>query len=144
VKGLFEQYILPGAPHAVPEAAYLAARDTHRPAMRRLFADCFARHGVAALIFPATMTPATPIGQAETVMIGGAPVPFSTAIARNIAPGGSAALPGLILPAGLTRETRLPVALELDGPTGADRNLLAVGLAIEAVLGPPPPPVMAG
>jgi Asp-tRNA(Asn)/Glu-tRNA(Gln) amidotransferase A subunit family amidase len=140
VKAVFEQFVLPGAPHAVSEADYMAARDVHRPAMRRLFADAFARHGVAGLLFPATMTAATPIGQAETVTIGGARVPFATAIARNIAPGGTAGLPGLVLPAGLTRDTRLPVALELDGPAGTDRDLLAVGMAIETVLGALPAP----
>ena len=30
----------------------------------------------------------------------------------------------------------LPVSLEFDGPAGTDRELLALGLAIEAVLGP--------
>ena len=110
--------------------------------MQRLFADYFGRQTVAAILFPATMVAATPIGQAVTVTIRGAQVPFQTAIARNITPGSTAGLPGLVLPAGLTRDTRLPVAIELDGPAGADRDLLGVGMAIEAVLGPlPPPPI---
>ena len=140
VKAIFERFVLPGAPEGVPEAVYVAARDVHRPAMQRMFADLFARRGVSAILFPTTMTPATLIGQAETVVIGGARVPFQTAIARNIAPGSTAGLPGLVLPAGLTRDTGLPVGIELDGPAGADRNLLAIGLAIEAVLGRPPAP----
>jgi mandelamide amidase len=142
VKAIFERYVLPGAPLAVSDAAYAAARDTHRPAMQRLFADTFARHGVAAILFPATMTAATHIGRAETVVIRGANVPFATAIARNIAPGSTAGLPGLVLPAGLGRANRLPVGLELDGPSGSDRALLGVGLAIEAALGPLPGPLV--
>ncbi len=136
VKGVLERFAAPGAPFAVSDAAYAAARDVHRPAMQRLFADYFARQRVAAILFPATMTPATLIGQADTVVIRGAEVPFATAIARNIAPGSTAGLPGLVLPAGLTRDTRLPVGIELDGASGADRDLLGVGMAIEAVLGP--------
>jgi indoleacetamide hydrolase len=30
--------------------------------------------------------------------------------------------------------------VEIDGPAGSDRNLLAIGLAIENVLGPLPAP----
>ena len=40
--------------------------------------------------------------------------------------------------AGLTSDG-LPVGLELDGPAGSDRTLLAMGLAMEEVLGPLPP-----
>ena len=142
VKAILERFVVPDAPFAVSEAAYLAARDVHRPAMRRLFADYFSGHGVSAIIFPATMTPATVIGQDDSVDIRGVAVPFQTAISRNIAPGSSTGLPGLVLPAGLTRDTRLPVAIELDGPVGEDRELLAVGMAIEALLEPLPPPVV--
>jgi mandelamide amidase len=143
VKGLFEQVVLPGAPMAIPEAAYVAARDVHRPAMQRLFADTFRQHGVEAILFPTTMIPATLIGEAETVTIGGSAVPFMTAISRNIAPGSTAGLPGLVLPTGMTRGAGLPVSLELDGPAGEDRRLLAIGMAVEVLLGRPTTPALA-
>ncbi len=142
VKTIWDRFVVPDAPFAIPEATYLAARDIHRPVMRRLFADYFAGHGVAAILFPATMIPAPPIGEDETVDISGVKVDFQTAISRNIAPGSTAGLPGLALPAGVTRDSRLPIAIELDGPEGADRNVLRVGLAIEALLGPLPAPVI--
>ncbi len=142
VRAIWDRFVLPGAPFAIAEAAYLKARDVHRPAMRRLFADYFAGHGVAAILFPATMVAATLIGEDETVDIDGVKLDFQTAIARNIAPGSTAGLPGLVLPAGLTRDTHLPIAIELDGPEGADRSVLGVGLAIEALLGPLPAPVL--
>jgi mandelamide amidase len=41
---------------------------------------------------------------------------------------------------GLTPTSGLPVSLELDGPAGADRRLLGIGAAIEALLDPLPPP----
>ena len=143
IKAVFARFVLPGAPFAVSEAAYADARDVHRPALQRLFADHFAQHGVAAMLFPATMTPATLIGEDQTVVIRGTAIPFQTAIARNISPGSTVGLPGLILPAGLTRNTRLPVGFELDGPTGADRSLLGVGLAIQALMPPMPAPNLA-
>jgi len=34
----------------------------------------------------------------------------------------------------------LPVGLELDGPAGSDRRLLAIGLSLEKLFGPIPPP----
>ncbi len=76
------------------------------------------------------------------VIVGGEWMSFDAAISRNIAPGSTAGLPGLVLPAGLTGDG-VPVALEFDGPWGSDRRLLTLGLALEAELGqlPPPPSV---
>jgi len=34
----------------------------------------------------------------------------------------------------------LPVGLELDGPSGSDRRLLAIGMALDAVFGRLPAP----
>jgi indoleacetamide hydrolase len=73
------------------------------------------------------------------VEVRGRRLPLDEAMARNIAPGSSTGLPGLVLPAGLT-PGGLPVALEFDGPSGSDRALLAVGAALEPVLGKLPPP----
>ena len=86
------------------------------------------------MLLPATMVAAVPIGADSTVRIGEADVAFSTVVGRNISPGSTAGLPGLVLPAGLA--DGLPVAIELDGPAGTDRRLLGIGLAIEALLGP--------
>jgi mandelamide amidase len=59
---------------------------------------------------------------------------------RNTDPGSNAGIPGLTVPAGLGPTTHLPVGLSLDGPRGSDERLLAIGLAIEQVLGRIPPP----
>jgi indoleacetamide hydrolase len=135
----FRGYVLPGGPHFVSEAAYAAARDIHLPTLRRLYQDYFARTGVAAIVFPATMVPPPLIGEDVTVDIRGRKVPFETAVARNVAPGSTAGLPCLVLPAGLTA-TGLPVAVEFDAPAASDRALLALGLSLEHALGPLPPP----
>lgn len=142
-----EPAITPGRAGFVSDSQYERIVNVHLPALHTLYRDYFARSGVAAIIFPATILPAPPIkGSARDedmyVEDRGRRVLFNEAISRNIAPGSTAGLPGLVLPAGLTNEG-LPVAIELDGPWGADRELLTLGLALEAELGrlPPPPGV---
>lgn len=132
VRTVLQRFAVPGAPDAVTDEAYALARDVHLPALRALMARWFVDHRIDAMLLPATMVVATPIGQDQHVRIGSRDVPFATAVGRNIAPGSTAGLPGLVLPAGLANG--LPVAIELDGPAGSDRQLLAIGLAIEALL----------
>jgi Asp-tRNA(Asn)/Glu-tRNA(Gln) amidotransferase A subunit family amidase len=60
-------------------------------------------------------------------------------LARNVDPGSNAGLPGLSLPAGLSADG-LPIGLEVDGLPGADRQILAVGMALEPLLGRLAPP----
>jgi len=139
VKRDFERYVLPGAPEFISDAVYQTVTNVHLPRLKNTFREYFARTGVDAIVFPATMVPATPIGQDQEVTISGKKVLFDVAIARNISPGSTAALPGLILPAGLTT-SGLPVSLEFDGPAGSDRALLALGLSLERALGSIPPP----
>ena len=139
IQKVFARDVLPGGANFVAEPVYAAARDQHLPALRRLYREYFARTQVAAMVFPATLVPAPRIGEELSIEVRGRPLPFDTAVARNIAPGSTAGLPGLVLPAGLTG-AGLPVAIEFDAPAGADRALLALGLAAEGVLGRLPPP----
>jgi len=139
IQALFRSDVLPGGANFITEAVYRAAIDTHLPALRRLYRDYFAHTGVAAMIFPATLVPALPIGSESDVTIRGQTVSFETAVARNIAPGSTAGLPGLVLPVGLT-SAGLPVAIELDAASGSDRALLALGASAAEVLGSVPPP----
>jgi Asp-tRNA(Asn)/Glu-tRNA(Gln) amidotransferase A subunit family amidase len=134
IQAIFRSYVLPGSANFVSERTYAAARDVHLPALRRLYRDYFTRTGVAAIVFPATMAPPPPIGADVTVDIGQRQVPFFTVAGRNIAPGSTTGLPGLVLPAGLTT-TGLPIGIEFDGPAGSDRALLAIGLSLERALG---------
>lgn len=139
VMALLKLFALPGAPHAIPDEVYASARDVHLPALKTLLSDGFAHNHVDAMLLPTTMATATPIGADQTVRIGAVDVPFSTVMGRNIAPGSTAGLPGLVLPVGWA--DGLPVSMELDGPAGADRKLLGIGLAVEAILRASPPPV---
>lgn len=139
IRDSFESDVLPGGRNFVSESEYAAAVNTHLPALRALYRDYFRRTQVAAIIFPPTLVPALPIGAEGPVQIGSRSVPFATAVARNIGPGSTAGIPGLVLPAGLTR-SGLPAALELDAPAGTDRALLALGMSVMEVLGPTPSP----
>ena len=139
IQSLFRSDVLPGGPNFVSEQVYTDARDVYLPKLRRLYKDYFNRTGVAAIVFPATMAPPPAIGEDVTVDIGSSKVPFFTVVGRNIAPGSTAGLPGLVLPAGLTA-AGLPVGIEFDGPAGSDRALLAIGLSLERALGAIPAP----
>lgn len=140
ILAVFRRDVLPGGKNFVSAAAYAAARDIYLPRLRRLYRDYFARSGVAAIVFPATLVTAPRIGENVTVRAGRRSLPFDIAVARNIAPGSTVGVPGLVLPIGLTSRG-LPVAIELDAPAGADRRLLALGSALEPVLGSIPGPM---
>jgi mandelamide amidase len=139
IRAIFEHEVMPGSPAFVSEAAYQAVVKHHLPKLRRTFKDYFASTGAAALLFPTTMVTAPRIGDEGELIVRGRKVSFDVAIGRNIAPGSRAGLPGLVMPAGIAADG-LPVALEFDGPVGTDRALLALGVAIEPVLGHVPPP----
>ncbi|MEP6547847.1 MAG: amidase family protein [Gammaproteobacteria bacterium] len=132
--------VLPGGAYFVSEETYRAAVDVHLPRLRQIYRNYFAQTGATAMVFPTTMVTAPSIG-VNDVQIRGQAVELGIAIARNIKPGSTVGLPGLVLPAGITNDG-LPVTLEFDGPQGSDRTLLAIGLSIERVLGPISPPRM--
>jgi len=140
VQRLIKPAITPGTRDFVPDAQYEEIVRVHLPKLRAMYKDYFARSGVAAIVFPATILPAPKLGEEDMeVEVGGRRMPLDDAMSRNIAPGSTAGLPGLVLPAGLT-PFGLPVALEFDGSAGSDRSLLALGVAAETVLGKLPPP----
>ncbi|MGH8210051.1 MAG: indoleacetamide hydrolase [Steroidobacteraceae bacterium] len=138
VKGILQGLL---GPDAVPEAVYRDALTQHRPALQDSYRSYFADHHVAAVIFPTTPLPAARIGEDETCVLNGKPVPTFATFARNTDPGSVAGIPGISLPAGQSREG-LPVGLELDGPAGSDRLLLAVAAAIEPLLPQIAPPMI--
>jgi indoleacetamide hydrolase len=136
VKGILESLIGAGA---VPEAAYREALGTHRPALQERYRRYFREQGVELMAFPTTPMPATRIGEDETVAVNGVSVPTFATHIRNTSPGSVAGIPGLSLPAGMTK-AGLPVGLEIDGAEGSDLRVLEIGIAIEAVLPKLPAP----
>ncbi|MEO5881360.1 MAG: indoleacetamide hydrolase [Caldimonas sp.] len=121
---------------------YADAIRVHRPQMQRLYADYFAANRLEAMMFPTTVVPAVaidPVAGSGKFTLNGAQVDTFGTFIRNTDPGSNAGIPGLALPAGMT-PGGLPVGLEIDGPLGTDRRLIAIGLGFEAVLGSLPPP----
>jgi indoleacetamide hydrolase len=139
VKGTYAGLVLPRklpGPNGVVDAAplYEAAIREARPALAAHFADTFRTYGIDALVAPTTphvaVTQGPSASSLETFLL----------FIRNTDPGSNAGTPGLTIPAGLGPTTRLPVGLSLDGPRGSDERLLALGMAIEQVLGRTPAP----
>src|SRR6267142_461675 len=139
VRGTYETLVvprkLPGPTGLVDaEPIYRGAILNARPALLKHFVDTFEKYAVEALIGPTTPSVAVPQGPEASS--------FETFLRfiRNTDPGSNAGLPGLTIPAGLGPGTRLPVGISLDSLPDSDERLLAVGLAIEQVLGRTPPP----
>ena len=120
-------------PDAVPEAVYREALIKHRPALQDAYRRYFAERGVAAMVFPTTPLPAAKVGEDDTVLLNGKAVPTLATYIRNLGPGSAAGIPGLSLPAGMT-SAGLPIGIAIDGPQGADQQLLTICLAIKSAL----------
>lgn len=136
VKGTYEALVVPRKLPAPPpanlmdaEPAYRAALAIHRPALVKLYADTFAQHRLDALVFPTVPQVAPAAGPQSSSL-----ETFGLFI-QNTDPGSNAGLPGVQVPIGLGASSRLPVGMELDGPAGSDRRLIALGMAIERLLG---------
>jgi mandelamide amidase len=113
-----------------------------RAQLQKLYKDYFAAQGVECVLFPTTLLAAPMIDAANgsknlSYTSGGVEQKdkdtFGTCI-RNTDPCTNAGIPSLSIPAGLTAGG-LPVGMQIDGPLGSDTNLLAIGMAIEAVWG---------
>jgi len=114
---------------AMPEAAYRAAMDVHRPAMRQIYGKVFEDNGLDAIVFPTTPLPARPIGEDETVTLNGDQCPTFPTYIRNTDLGSNIGAPGISLPCPVS--SGLPVGIEFDGLPGKDRALLALAQAAE-------------
>jgi Asp-tRNA(Asn)/Glu-tRNA(Gln) amidotransferase A subunit family amidase len=140
VKGTYDGLViprkLPGPDKTTVDAkpAYDAAMATARPALQALYRDTFAKNKLDAIAFPTT----------PKVAIASNPDSSSLAnfllFIQNTDPGSNAGVPGIQVPLALGASSKLPVGLELDGPSGSDRRLLAIGIALDKLFGRLPPP----
>ena len=105
------------------------------------YKDAFRRYNVVAIAYPPVPFSAPPLPAAgndvSAFEFGGQQ--FALAVIRNAVVGPVYRAPGLSIPAGLTSDG-LPAGFEIDGLPGDDNQLLRLCMAIEAVLGPLPPP----
>jgi Asp-tRNA(Asn)/Glu-tRNA(Gln) amidotransferase A subunit family amidase len=123
---------------AIPEDAYRKGLKLHSQ-LRDTYRRHFREYGIAAIIFPTTPAPAVKIGEDETFMLNGQAVPTFPTFIRNTGPGSVGAIPGISLPAGITK-AGLPVGIELSTPPGSDHEMLAIATAIEPLLPKLPAP----
>ncbi len=117
----------------------LRAQDQKQKQIKADAIAFFRANRIDALAFAPSLTAAFPQGDPVTLQINGHAVPLFTSIGRQVAIGSCASLCGLVLPAGMTAGG-LPVGMEFDALPGTDRQLLGLGLSLEKVLGPVPPP----
>ncbi len=140
VKGTYDGLViprkLPGPNNTVADAkpAYDAAIKTARPALQALYRDTFAKSHLDAIAFPTTPKVAI---QADA---NSSSLENFVLFIQNTDPGSNAGVPGVQIPIGFGGTTNLPVGLELDGPAGSDRRLIAIGMAMEKLFGRLPPP----
>ena len=140
VKGTYDGLViprkLPGPNNTVVDAkpAYEAAIKTARPALQQLYRETFANNHLDAIVFPTVPKVAIDSNPDSSS------VPNFVLYIQNTDPGSNAGVPGVQIPIALGATSKLPVGLELDGPAGSDRRLLAIGLSLEKLFGPIPPP----
>jgi len=140
VKGTYDGLViprkLPGPDNTLIDARpiYDAAIKTARPGLQALYSRTFADNRLDAVAFPTTPRVAIASNPDSSSLEN-----FGLFI-QNTDPGSNAGIPGIQIPIALGATSKLPVGLELDGPAGSDRRLLAIGMALDAVFGRLPPP----
>ena len=118
----------------VSESVYRQAIDFDRPRLKEAYANYFAEHRVEAILFPTTPLTARRIADiGDTVELNGEQVPTFATYVRNTDPGSNAGIPGLSIPLAAAVD-EMPAGVEIDGPEGSDRRLLAIGAAIESLI----------
>ena len=138
LRDTWSSVVVPGGPGAISTETYEQALTKGRAAIRERFDIAFKKHGAQALLLPATPCPAPRIDSQWAFSIAGQDV-SDLILAKHTVPASGAGLPGISIPAGLTR-AGLPIGLEIDGPLDRDRELLDIARRAEAVLGPLSPP----
>jgi mandelamide amidase len=140
VKGTYDGLViprkLPGPDNTLVDARpiYDAAIKTARPALQALYGNIFASNRLDAIAFPTTPRVAIASNPDSSSLEN-----FGLFI-QNTDPGSNAGIPGIQIPIALGASSKLPVGIELDGPAGSDRRLLAIGMALEKVFGRLPAP----
>ncbi|MCK1398638.1 indoleacetamide hydrolase [Bradyrhizobium sp. 4] len=140
VKGTYDGLViprkLPGPDNTLVDAEpiYDAAIRSARPALQALYGKTFADNRLDTIAFPTTPRIAIASNPDSSSLEN-----FALFI-QNTDPGSNAGIPGIQIPIALGARSKLPIGLELDGPAGSDRGLLAIGMALDAVFERLPPP----
>ncbi|MFJ4091640.1 amidase family protein [Kitasatospora sp. NPDC089913] len=134
VAGLLRAAALPTGP-GYPGPDALRGALVERRALQAAYAELFAANGVDALLSPTVPVCARPLHRhEESLPLNGRDVPTFPTLIRNTSPSATAGLPSVTVP--LPVDGSPPVGLQLVGPRGGDRELLAVAARIDALLRP--------
>jgi aspartyl-tRNA(Asn)/glutamyl-tRNA(Gln) amidotransferase subunit A len=125
-----------GERRAVSGESYAAAQARRRE-LTGAWADWFASERIAAVVEPTVPTVAPPRGH------GYDEAGSDVALISFTHYWDWTGFPVAAIPAGTGSRTGLPVGVSLIGPAGADWELLALGAALQGVLGAPEPPHLA-
>ena len=122
-----------------PPTTLAEGRTTLRRQLAASYEAIFRNQRIAAIVFPTEpiVAPLIKAGgdlREDEIELNGRGVSKILTLVRNTHVTGALGVPGISLPAGLSRQ-RLPVGLEFDGLAGRDSELLALGIAVESVLG---------
>ncbi len=132
VAELLRTAALPAGPAYAGPAA-LRGAVAERRAMQAAYADLFAVSGVDAILSPTVPVCARPLHRhEESLPLNGREVPTFATLIRNTSPSATAGLPSVTVP--LPVDGSPPVGLQLVGPRGGDRALLAVAARVDALL----------
>ncbi|WP_406086020.1 amidase family protein [Kitasatospora purpeofusca] len=132
VAELLRTAALPAGPAYAGPAA-LRGAVVERRAMQAAYAELFAVNGVDAILSPTVPVCARPLHRhEESLVLNGREVPTFPTLIRNTSPSATAGLPSVTLP--LPVDGSPPVGLQLVGPRGGDRALLAVAARVDALL----------
>jgi mandelamide amidase len=132
LRDTWRHVVLPEGAGAISAEAYQTALAVSRPEIQRRLDEVFVARGVQAILQPTTPCTAPLIEQQTNFQIAGRQVSHLT-LANHTVLASSVGLPGISLPAGLSRGG-LPIGLELDAPLGSDGTLLDLARRIEGVL----------
>jgi len=132
LKQVWSQFVLPSGAGHLSAAELDKTLTVDRVELQRRLDKAFGAGGFDALVFPTVAAFAPLIDEQWNFTVAGAQVDHLF-LAKNTLPASAAGLPGISIPLGSGR-SGLPFGIELDGPRGDDRVLLAVARLVEDVL----------
>ncbi|CAF3436047.1 unnamed protein product [Rotaria sp. Silwood1] len=123
----------------VTDEKYNSIMNIVRPELQRQLRAVFQQFALDGIIFPTTRLTARLIGQ-DPVTLNNHTLPTLDAYVTFEDFGSTAGVPGISIPIGLTKDSKLPVGMEIEGEYGKDEKLLNVAAAVKRVFDPLPQP----
>lgn len=117
------------------ETEYKHVVNNERLQLKSLYDNTFKKYKIDAIIFPTTTDVA--MKSDATASTGSNFMKYI----RNTDPGSNISSPGLTIPVKLGSKTHLPIGMAVDGLSGDDSKILAIGQTLESIWGARPNPI---